>query len=315
MRTLLMPLVVVALLLAADALRAQETLDGAVTPATAHTPLGGDLPTAATKIHFEAAPTSVGDRVVQRIGMQMAVTTKIIQSGQVANESSSEIRRQQQRTIEVLEVADGRAAKARASFEVSRRVTPNDAGATEPITQPIEGKSYLVTRRGGELTVTDLEGRMPPLEEYKLASESLSGVGQPNPLAQLLAGQDVAVGQPMVVPRETASQLLGLNSPELAQVHRFELTLVRMSTPADATDAPLAVFRASIIMKPESDDALAVTLNGELAVEPATCRLASVDLAGPVHVTTIERTPLGMYQHSTAGELRVAIRSQFAAAQ
>jgi hypothetical protein len=315
MRTPLMLIVAVAVLVSADAILAQEALDGVVTPATAHVPVAQDSIAPAATVHFEAAATSVGDRVVQRIGMQMAVTTKIIQSGQVANESASEIRRQQQRTIEVLDIVDGRAAKARASFEVSRRLTPNDAGATEPITQPIEGKSYLVTRRGDELMVTDLEGRMPPLEEYKLASEALSGVGRPNPLAQLLAGQDVAIGQPMVVPRETASQLLGLNSPDLAQVHRFELTLVRMTTPADASEAPLAVFRASIIMKPESDDALAVTLNGELVVEPATCRLASVDLAGPVHVTTIERTPLGMYQHSTAGELRVAIRSQFAAVQ
>lgn len=313
MRTSFMLFVAAVALVAADALRAQETLDGAVTPATAQTPLAERPPTPTVTVHFEAAPTSVGDRVVQRLGMHMAATTKIIQSGQVANESSSEIRRQQQRTIEVLEVLEGRAIKARASFEVSRRLSPGDAGATEPVAQPIEGKSYLVTRNGAELTVTDLAGLMPPLEEYKIASEALSGVGQPNPLAQLLAGHDVAVGQQLVVPRETAQMLLGAGSPELSQVHRFNLTLVRLD-PADRDGgAGLAVFSASIIMKPESDDALAVTLNGELAVEPTTCRLASVDLAGPVHVTTIERTQLGMYQHSTAGELRVAIRSQFSA--
>jgi hypothetical protein len=89
------------------------------------------------------------------------------------------------------------------------------------------------------------------------------------------------------------------------------LTLVRVAAPADRPGDKLAVFRAAIVMKPATEEGLAIDLNGELAVEPTTCRLTSVDLAGPVHATTIERTRLGMFQHSVSGELRAAIRSQF----
>lgn len=296
---------------ASPALRAEDAAEGGVQPATAQAPVADGAALPAATVHFTAAPTQVGDRVVQRLGLQMAVTTKIVQSGQVANESSTQLRRQQQRTIDVLEVAEGRATKARASFEVCRRQLPDNPDPTKLTPQPIEGKSYLIVRKGDELNVTDAEGRMPPLEEYTLVAEALDGVGKPNPLTTLLDGRDVAVGQPWLVPREIAQSLLGLGSPELAEVHRFELTLVRVAAPADGMGSNLAVFRAAIVMKPATEEGLAIDLNGELAVEPTTCRLAAVDLAGPVHATTIERTRLGMFQHSASGELRAAIRSQF----
>jgi hypothetical protein len=300
-----------AIVVASHAVRADDVVNGGVQPATAQAPVADGGASPAATVHFTADPTKVGDRVVQRLGLQMAVTTKIIQSGQVANESSTQLRRQQQRTIDVLEVTDGRATKARASFEVCRRQLPDHPDPTKLTSQPIEGKSYLIIRNGDELTVTDAEGRMPPLEEYKLVAEALDGVGKPNPLTALLAGRDVPVGQPWLVPREIAQSLLGLGSPELAEVHRFELTLVRVAKPADGDGDAVAVFRAAIVMKPVTEEGLAIDLNGELAVEPSTCRLAAVDLAGPVHATTIERTRLGMFQHSVSGELRAAIRSQF----
>jgi hypothetical protein len=266
---------------------------------------------AAQTVRFEPRETRVGDRVVQRLGLHLAVTTRIVQSGQVAHESASDMRRQQQRTIDVLEVAEGRAVRARASFEVSRRQSPEQGDAPKLIALPIEGKTYLMAREGDKLIVTDPDGAIPPLEEYTLASESLEGVGKPNPLALVLAGREVAIGQRLFVPREMAQALLGFGSPELAHVHRFELTLDRLAPAREAGASQLAVFRASIEVKPDGEDSLAVQLQGEMAVEPDGCSLASVDLAGPVHVSTIERTQLGIYQYSMSGELRVAIRSQF----
>ncbi len=294
-----------ALAVACSALRA----DDAVQPATAVAPVAPG-----PAVEFTATETRVGDRVVQRVGMAFDLTTRIIQSGQIANESSNQLRRQQQRTIDVVEVADGRAVKARASFEVSRRQTPENKNPNELAPLPIEGKSYLMVRNEDELTVTDAEGVIPPLEEYKLVAESLDSVGKPNPLAQVLAGRRVAVGERLLVPREVAGTILGLNAPEFAEVHRFELTLARLAAAADG-EPELAVFQAAIEVRPEAEDAMAMRLSGEIAVEPQTCRLAAVDLAGPVQVTAIERTSLGFYQTSMSGELRLAIRSQFGTAK
>jgi hypothetical protein len=304
----------IAALAAHAPLRADNTTAGAVQQATAVSPAppAGTLP--GPKVKFEQRQTVVGDRVVQRLGMQLNVTTKIVQSGQVAHQSANEIRSQQQRTVDVLEAVDGRAVKARVLFDVARRQTPDSETPTELVASPTQGKSYLVTRQDDKLVVTDADGAIPPLAEFTLVSEALEGVGRPNPLAVVLAGREVAIGQRMFVPRDLAKSLLGLGGPELADVHKFELTLDRLAAPAEAGAPPVAVFRVTIEVKPDDAGGLAVILNGEMAVEPTTCRLTSVDLAGPVHVSTIERTELGFYQYAMDGELRVATRAQFGSA-
>jgi hypothetical protein len=282
----------------------------AVQPAAATAPARVAEPPLGPAVRFAQRETQVGDQATQRFGLELAVDTKIVQSGQVAHESSATMRRQQQRTIEVLEVVAGRAVKARATFDVSRRKSPEQVESEEFAPLAIEGKSYLMSRDGDKLSVTRLDGTIPPLEEYKLVSESLESIGQPNPLAQVLAGRELRVGQRVLVPREMAQSLLGFGSPELARVHRFELTLNRLAPLVDGAE-PTALFGVVIEVRPEDADDYAVNLAGEMAVEPATCRLASVDLAGPVHVSTIERTAMGIYQYTMSGRLSVAIRSQF----
>jgi hypothetical protein len=261
-------------------------------------------------VRFQQRPAKIGDRVIQRLGVQLALETKITQSGQIAHQSTNEMRRQQQRTIEVLEVAAGRATKARASFQVSRRQSPENANPNELTTQPIEGKTYLMWREGEQLKVTDPEGAIPPLDEYKLVAESLENVGKPNPLATLLLARPIAIGERMHVPRDTVQTLLGFEEP-IGSVRRFELTLNRVEPAGEKNAAEQAVFQTAIDIVPSDQSQLAITLHGEMAVEVETCRLLSVQLAGPVQISTIERTGGGIFNFSAGGELKMAIRSQF----
>ncbi len=288
---------------------ARAETDPAVQPATA-------VESATTsRVRFEQQATQVGDHVVQRIGAELNVATKIIQSGQVANESTSQMRRQQQRTIDVLEAAEGRVTRARASFQVSRRQTPENADPNDFSPQAIEGKTYLMQRTDGKLNVTDAEGMIPPLDEYKLVIESLESVGQANPLAELLAGRSLAMGEKLLVPREMARTILGLGD-QLGRVRRFELSLVKLDAvksekQSDGAATPAAVFKAQIQVEPTDSSPLMVTLAGQLSVDPASCRILAIDLSGPVTMTTVERTAGGIFQYSAAGELRMAMRSQY----
>jgi len=281
--------------------------DADVRPATAVAP---SSPAPRQLVRFHQQPAQVGDRVIQRLGVHLGLATKITQSGQIAHESTNEMRRQQQRTIEVLEVKNGRATKARASFEVSRRQSPENADPKELTSQPIEGKAYLISREGEQLKVTDLNGAIPPLEEFKLAAESLENVGKPNPLAELLVSRPVAVGQRILIPRDTVQTLLGFQEP-VGAVRRFELTLSGVEPANDKNPSPQAVFQTAIEINPNEKSPLAITLNGEMAVETETCRLISVQLSGPVQISSIERTGGGIFNFSAGGELKLAIRSQF----
>jgi hypothetical protein len=267
-------------------------------------------PATGQAVRFRQRPTVAGDRVEQRLGVRLALTTKITQSGQTAHESSNEMRRQQQRVLEVLADDDGRAVKAKASFPLSRRQSPENEKPDELSVQPIEGKTYLMHRDGDKLHVTDLDGHIPPLEEFKLVAESLENVGKPNPLALLLVNRHVLVGQRILVPRDMVEQLLGFDDP-VGAVRRFELTLLRVEPADQRHAAERAVFQSGIEIMPSDSSPLTISLKGEMVVETETCRLASVQLAGPVSMSTIERTAGGIFQYSAGGELQLAIQSKY----
>jgi hypothetical protein len=284
---------------------AQSTIaiDASVEPAAASAPAG-------KVVRFHQQPTAVGDKVTQRLGVQLSLTTKITQSGQTAHESTNEMRRQQHRVIEVLKASEGRAIRVRATFPVSRRQSPENANPDELAVQPIEGKTYVMHRDGEQMKLTDAEGSIPPQEEFKLVAESLENVGKPNPLAVLLVERHVAVGQRMLVPRDMVQQLLGFDDP-VGTVRRFELTLTRVEPADEKHPAERAVFQTKIDIVPNDASPLSITLEGEMVVETETCRLASVQLTGPVQLSSIERTAGGIFQYSAGGELNLAIRSEY----
>lgn len=298
------------ILLLVPAMVAVATVAMAEAPAT---PVAPNAPQAGGEVvRFRQSLPAVGDKVTQSLNVDLGLTTKITQSGQTAHESSNRMRRDQQRTIEVTEVTEGRASKARATFNVSRRQTPESAHPEELVTQPIEGKSYLMVRDGERLVVTDLAGAAPPEEEARLVAESLENVGKPNPLSVILVDRPMTVGQRILVPRDVVQSLLGFDGP-IGSVHRFELTLLRVEPATTDRPSPLGVFQAAIEVKPNDESPLSITLAGEMSVETETCRLIEVKMTGPVQISSIERTAGGIFQFSAGGELKLAIRSDYAA--
>ena len=167
-----------------------------------------------------------------------------------------------------------------------------------------------MTRQGDRVVVTDLAGATPPEEEVRLAAESLENVGKPNPFAVLLVDRPVAVGQRILVPRDVVQSLLGFDGP-IGSVHRFELTLLRVDPATAERKSPAGVFQATIEVRPNEQSPLSITLNGEVSVETDTCRLLTVEMNGPVQLSTIERTAGGIFQFSAGGELNLAIRSDY----
>ena len=278
-----------------------------VTPASALAPAKREF------VRFSHQPTKVGDRAVQDVDVRMTIATQIIQSGQIANESTDSLHRQQRRVIDVREVSEGRATKIHASFPMSRRQSPQEGDGETLAVQPIEGKSYVMIREGEELRITDPSGAMPPLEEYKLVREALDNVGKPNPLATLLVGRRVAVGEKILVPRDVVKQLLGL-ADQIGTVKRFELTLAGVAPSRDAQAsgaARTATFVARLEISPSGSSPMAMTLDGRLVVDVDSCRVQRTDFTGPIDMSSIERTPEGIFQYSAGGDLAISTRSQY----
>lgn len=275
--------------------------ENAAQPATYTTPLAA--PANDTKsIRFTQQPTVVGDQVTQKVGMELELRTVIKQSGQIAHDSTTNIRRRQQRTVEVLEVADGRARRARVSYPLSRELTPENPDPKTEEAQPVEGKSYIVTRSGKQLLVTDAEGAIPPRREYEIVVNSMETFGKPSPLAEFLLQRELHIGDRLEVPRDLAADMMGFD--QFGSVERFELAV---NAVREVDGRPCVLFTAAISTQGEPNDPLRVTAEGTIAVELATTRTVQATLRGPLTVTTVEHEA----ECTATGEVLVAIHSYY----
>ena len=258
-------------------------------------------------ITFRQTPARVGDRVAQKVMASLDLQTSILQANQLARQDTNAMRRQQERFIEVTQVEAGRARRARVHFPKSRIVSPeNDQPAAERI-QPVEGKSYDVTRRGKNLLVTDPQGRIPPLVEFGLVMNSLRTFGLPSPLTKFLLGREVRLGEKLQVPVNIATQMMGFDQ-NLGQVQNFEFMLQDIRI---IDEQPCAVFVAKIDAMGDPTNPIRMTVQGEVIIQANTCRSVSAELGGPLSMQAVEKTPQGEYQYNATGEMRVAIHSQY----
>jgi hypothetical protein len=261
-------------------------------------------PTTGQVVQFSQATTTVGERVAQRVGMELNLHTVIKQSGQIAHDGNTALRRRQERTIEVLDVVENRARKAKVTYRLSRVMSSENPDAANEITQAVEGKSYLITRDSSNLMVTDIEGAIPTQQEFEIVVNSMESFGQPNPLATFLLTREIHVGDRLEVPLNVASKMMGFDS--LGEVQRFELHLTEVK---EINGKQCAVFAATIAALGKPDNPLNVQAQGNVLIEIATCRTLEATLTGPLSLQTTDQNT----EYTANGDLLLAIRSQYSA--
>ena len=177
-------------------------MPAASTPKHGLNPLPSSPVSKPTDVRFSQVPAYVGDLVLQETNVDLNLKTTIRQSGQTAHQSTNSIHRHQHRGIEVLEVAESHVRRAQVAYRTSREMKNEDHSKNDWFSHPVEGKSYFVLRNKQSLVVTDLEGNIPPLEEFKIVRENMQTLGQPNPLAKYLLGRTFATGQRFALPKK-----------------------------------------------------------------------------------------------------------------
>ncbi len=285
-----------------------------IQPATYTVPT--ELPVAEDTVTFAQQPARVGDRVAQTVDVDLQVNTSITQSGQQAHESQTSLKRRQQRFVEVLEVVDGSVRRAHVTFPLSRVISPENAQPEnsqpeQEVAQAVEKKSYLVTRDGERLLVTDADGAIPPQAEFEIVVTSLQNFGLPNPLIKFLLGRTIRVGEHLQLPQEIAEQLMGFGE-QFGTVEQFELVLKSVQ---QIDNQPCAVFAATIEAVGEPANPIRIRAFGQVVIQTETCHTLRTELSGPLTLSTVERTPGGSFQYSARGNMHVTIESQYGQAQ
>jgi hypothetical protein len=108
------------------------------------------------------------------------------------------------------------------------------------------------------------------------------------------------------VPADIANKMMGFDS--FGEVQKFELFLQEVK---EIEAKRCAVFVADIMAQGNAQNPLNVRARGEVIVELATCRTLDAMLKGPLSLVSIDQQT----EYSAAGDLLLAIRSQYSAAK
>lgn len=301
-------LVVTVMLSHAAAAPAEDVaVEDVVQPATHTVGLDRSPVTKLSAVTFAHRPARVGDRAAQTVGVELTVNTAIIQAGQAANEGKNSMRRRQQRFVEVLEVVDGAVHRAHVTYPRSRTTSSANDQPGQEVVQPVEQKSYFVTREGEQLLVRDQDNAIPSQAEFEIVVTGLKDLGLPNPLTQYLVGKTVQVGEQLKLPQATAERVMGFGG-QFGRVEGFELTLKSVR---EIDGEPCAVFTASIEAVGEPNNPIRIHAFGEVVIQAETCRMVSAEISGPLTLSVAEHTPQGSYQYKAEGNMRLAVESKY----
>jgi hypothetical protein len=272
---------------------AQQTLpvsDSAVQPASFDRAETGRQQ---QSVQFGRRSASVGERVEQRLALEMRLTTSLRQENQIVEKNQMTMRTDQHRVVTTTEVSAGRTTSVTVRYLAATKQMvagesplPNNThsttgDSTPSMPQPVQGKTYLCRREDGEngkLLVTDETGKVPPSDEFEIVSQNMEMIGRANPLAEFLAGRVVAVGETLSLPQDAADRLFNLGD-RFGKVNRFELTLRRTLT---ADGAACAEFLAHIDAAKNDSSQMRLEVEGPLVVQVDTCRAVRAELSGPI---------------------------------
>lgn len=282
-------------------------------------------PPTARSVTFGQYAHRVGDQVEQTVSLGMRMTTRLRQGSQLVAKNESTMRGHQRRLIVTTDVDSGRATAVRVHFLQAAKQFTHAAGSAPPAAtgsgskpssfapQPVEGKTYICRREGGEegqLTITDADGNIPPLSEYDIVAQNMEMVGRHNPLGQFLTSRSVAVGETLILPQEAADRLFNLGE-RFGEVRRFELTLRGVAL-EEGTEC--AVFAARIEAASNDSSQMRLQVDGPLLVQTSTCRAVRAELAGPLALSESRGSFSTAQQLIGTGQLTVRMAVVYGAA-
>jgi hypothetical protein len=258
---------------------------------------------AAEAVQFINRAPQVGQRGMREMQFTLDLEVSMHQAGQTISSERQSLSRDQERRVTILHVTGDLVTKAEVMFTQARESVGREGQAGAPQSLAVEGKSYLVERRGEDLIVTDPNGGDVSEKEKSIVSGSMEALGRPNPLGVFLNGKKVAVGQTLRLPNEMAADLLGMKQPG-GEAQKVELTLKNVTQDQERR---LADFDMAIALKVDGGSTMNVT--GDIALEADTCQITSATFSGPVSMHAEEGPKGHTFTIDQQGTMKIAVRA------
>ncbi len=268
--------------------------------------LVGSAASAAEGVQFNYRLPQVGDRSSHLAQYDFDLNIALAQAGKTVSNKKQVKTRTVQRQVTVMQVAGDRALKVQVNYVKAQERTIRGDDEAESSTLPIEGKSYLVERRGlpFPLVITAADGKAVADDERTLVAGNMDSIGYRNQLGRFLHGKSVSIGETLQLPKEMAAELLGMREAN-GDAQRLEL---KLSGTHRESGRRIADFATVLIVKMGSSSTL--DLSGDLQIDIDTCRVIAADFSGSISSRDAQADHGEVVDVLTDGTLKVAIKSQ-----
>ena len=254
--------------------------------------------------HCEMVP--VGRQTNQDVRLNANMTSRVKSPGQETLQARQIDYTLQRRTVTVLAAEPTFVTKARVLFDQALQKQGRiEKDQPQWISQPVDGKSYDVSRAQEELVITAPDGSIPSEVERKIVEHSMRSVGRPNPIAIFLHGRTVRIGETIVMSAELASQLMG-STDGIEGTQEMPIQLVDIT---DIDGVPCGTFAAQYRRVTHDGARTSSTLSGQIAVQTDTCQVVSVQFKGPITFRQIRSFGGKQKIFESVGTISIAMKS------
>jgi hypothetical protein len=193
-------------------------------------------------------------------------------------------RRRQSKLISVLTAGEKGPTKIAVHYKRAEEERSEDGGEGVIVKDPTAGKVYVIEHAVGESgernVVTDEAGQGVSREQERIVLADNHNLGRPYPLAKLLNGRTLKVGETIDLDGAKAAELFGLTE----RIGKFEKFTMKLTGTRQVEGIRCAVFDAKTRIGSKAIHSK-VDLTGEYLIGIETCRLVSFDLSGPVKIS------------------------------
>jgi hypothetical protein len=251
---------------------------------------------------FTYRPLAVGDEARETVDFALTLKTIRSQAGQVIDMADQAVERNERSHVVRLPAGPGQTAKARITYESARQTSQVRGGTPAETERPVAGRTYIAARQGDDLVISDEQGQEPPEEELTIVARSMAGLGRPSPLGLFFDGRAVAMGQSVRLPAEFTAELLAGWDEALA---RLPLDVILMGV--EHVDGQLCALLHTPPSGTSETGTRRAPVEGKFLVELATCRVALVELRGPINASERRGQPGSEFDVRRRGKLQVAV--------
>ena len=243
-----------------------------------------------------------GQRSVVTSLFDLKLKVSVAKGGKTVLSVDQNHQRRQDKLISVLAASEKGPTKIAVLYKKAEEEKSDDGGEGVVQKDPTAGKLYVIEHSDAKNVVTDEEGQGVSEQQERIVLADNRDLGRPYPLARLLDGRTVKVGETIDLDGAKAAELIGLTE-RVGQVEKFTMKLTGTRS---AEGFRCAVFDTKIRIKGKAINSL-VDVAGEYLIGIDNCRLVSLDLSGPVEVS-------GSVKNVTVtakGTLRISVGVQY----